>query len=1022
MAGNTEYKNRGILHGLHKVGNPSKNILMRAAVKTVLAAETTALFAKDVITNPFVGKEFHIKLERKQSSSGKFKTHIKLIRVEAPNKSHGIFHKMSEAGRFVEGDVKNGKGKKGFVRKLAHSALLTSEKGVIEAGTFAIRQTWQKLRNHSEMMDTGKAVMASITTLQTLNSGRKYLINYRKKRKNYLNLKQTYKGQKGKLKSLKKNRKSDRKELKQYRKEHRDLKKCYKVDKKSLKEWYGSNNKGFKEAKKKLRQSRKPANKVNKINVKFQKKNLKYDRKNIKNSKSLKKISKHDKNRAKVVPIAALPLVPVGAAAKQMTASAYQKVVNEVSENDFMQGLDKSYRVGKTTVRTGKKIVTKLYDKNIESKRKKLHKQENKLQGKSDKAKRKRKKKIDNSQKKFSEKAKEAAKKAAKATGKAVADFVKFAFKFFGITLTPILAIIIIISITMLLFSGASGNTGGYVLGTYNCQDKDISYAAEHYTKIAYDFNEKILRCGTDDWKNALNDFGVDTSSFEDEPNNFYFGRSRYFSGTPSYDFDTDKLAAFMCAYYYWRDDDDHIQNWAWDDSYDEILQKLFDTEYEFKSYYENRSYWKQLNNYNFYAGGGSEESYWTVYSEDFSKNRMKIRHIPEEIKAFCKDGYLHYDYNSLEILDANNDDKKTGYFIQDQRYIVQDPSGTVNYPFYSTKTVEYSDVSRYFRNGIVYYNTYGTRGAVVDINNHETLYWIRDINSSPLQYYKFVWKHGVDGRGIPIFEDRTGYYWTSDYKQIYCVVNPTDTHKWNGELEDICLVNFYKKNEWVTVCNLYYTVEKKCSFENAIKKVLQSKYSGEEYESRLEFYNLLTKETSAGIKTYGNHQLFRSPINKYMQDLIDDGNIYHGYGYDIQQWNTKHCEGLNNNHTGMDILASKGTNVYSMIDGYVNWINDDTQSISIMSSENISFWFGEDYPVEVIYANITTNLSQGDEVSEGDYIGKVTDYKHCFDNWDIQASKNYLHIEIKISYDDNFWSNSPTGVEPRFLIKREEE
>ena len=274
MAGNTEYKNRGILHGLHKVGNPSKNILMRAAVKTVLAAETTALFAKDLITNPLVGKEFHIKLERKQSSSGKFKTHIKLIRVESPiNKSHGIFHKI-EAGRFVEGDVKNGKGKKGFVRKLARSALLTSEKGVIEAGTFAIRQTWQKLRNHSEMMDTGKAVMTSITTLQTLNSGRKYLINYRKKSKNYLNLKQTYKGQKGKLKSLEKNRKSDRKELKQYRKEHRNFKKCYKVDKKSLKEWYGSNNKGFKEAKKKLRQSRKPANKVNKINVKFQKRTL----------------------------------------------------------------------------------------------------------------------------------------------------------------------------------------------------------------------------------------------------------------------------------------------------------------------------------------------------------------------------------------------------------------------------------------------------------------------------------------------------------------------------------------------------------------------------------------------------------------------------------------------------------------------------------------------------------------------------------------------------------------------------
>lgn len=178
-----EYKNRGILHKLNKVGTSHKNFILKTAVKTVLAAETTALFTKDIITNRFVGKEFHVKLERYQSKSGKFKTHIKLIRTEAPLfKPRGILHKISEFGRFVEGDVKkNGKGKKSFVRKLTRSVLLTSEKGVIEAGTFAIKQTWQKLRNHSEMMDTGKAVMASITTLQTLNSGCKYLINYRKK-------------------------------------------------------------------------------------------------------------------------------------------------------------------------------------------------------------------------------------------------------------------------------------------------------------------------------------------------------------------------------------------------------------------------------------------------------------------------------------------------------------------------------------------------------------------------------------------------------------------------------------------------------------------------------------------------------------------------------------------------------------------------------------------------------------------------------------------------------------------------
>ena len=37
-----EYKNRGVLHKLHKVGTPSKNILIKTAVKSALATENTA--------------------------------------------------------------------------------------------------------------------------------------------------------------------------------------------------------------------------------------------------------------------------------------------------------------------------------------------------------------------------------------------------------------------------------------------------------------------------------------------------------------------------------------------------------------------------------------------------------------------------------------------------------------------------------------------------------------------------------------------------------------------------------------------------------------------------------------------------------------------------------------------------------------------------------------------------------------------------------------------------------------------
>lgn len=72
-----EYKNRGVLHKLHKVGTPSKNILIKAVTKSVLITETTALITKDAITNRFSGKEFHIHFERSQHKSGKSKLMLK---------------------------------------------------------------------------------------------------------------------------------------------------------------------------------------------------------------------------------------------------------------------------------------------------------------------------------------------------------------------------------------------------------------------------------------------------------------------------------------------------------------------------------------------------------------------------------------------------------------------------------------------------------------------------------------------------------------------------------------------------------------------------------------------------------------------------------------------------------------------------------------------------------------------------------------------------------------------------------
>lgn len=1013
-----EYKNRGVLHKLHKVGTPSKNILIKAAIKSALATETTALFAKDAITNRFVGKEFHIHFERSQHKSGNFKTDVKIVRANAPlYKQKGIFHKLADSGRFFEGDVpfrkrqikyspKSKFGKVAYsatkplistskftikaAKKVVKATALTAESAVIKSGSFALNKLRQRLSYSSDTLDGGKAVLSSITAVRNLNNARKYIIRYKAGRKEYSQLKQSFKAQKLKTKKAKKSFKLQKQSYKSFKqgqkKRLKTISKAYKPTNKS-KARFKAIKKVYKPQKKGKLQKLNQKQRIQK-NIRLKKlqrkKNLSLEKKIYKNQEKFKKLLKKQKKKAKVVPIAALPLVPVAAGTKQLTASMRQKLLMSDPNNDALQAVDKSVAVVKKTVKTAKSAKRKLQNKTEPARKSKLHKQANRLQQKKQNPPKKKKYKKKKPQQTFKQKAQEAAKKAAKKTVKIAADFTKFAFKMFGILLLPILAIIFILSVLMLMFTGTAGNSS-YILGTYNAQDRYLSDSIENYTKIAYDFNQKILKCKSD-WKNGLSDFGVDTSSYKTTPKHFYFGKSTEFSQSTSYDFDPDLLAAFMCAYTYnftGDGEEESVPNWEWNNDYTEVLEKLFKTEYTFKHKYEDVSKWKQLDKYTFYGGGGPNSSYWTVYSEDFTRSQMKIRNVPSEIEQFCKDGYLHYDYNSLEVLDANDGNKKTGYYIQDQRYIIKDSSGNTNNPFYAVTTA----------------NTY-------------------------------VWEHGTNKDGSKKYEKRSEWYWTDNKQQIYCVVNPSDTAKWNSNLKDICLISFYKKNYWYEDCSLYYTIQKNCTFDQACRKLLAEKEKDsadkDKYkDARLSFYSVLSEpQNKKGTKTYGNHQMFNAPVGgKSLEKL--SGKIYNGYGYDIQTWNSEHCS-LTDCHKGVDFEAKKGAKVYAMCDGYVNWINEGENSLSIKTSNNVEFWYDDkdkNYPVEVIYVNIKTTLKQGDSVKQGQVIGEVTDYKHCWENWSNQkASKNYLHITVKIGYPpESGRKTNWKDVDPRYLIYRHE-
>lgn len=1017
-----EYKNRGVLHKLHKVGTPSKNILIKAVTKSVLITETTALITKDAITNRFSGKEFHIHFERSQHKSGKFKTDVKIVRANAPlYKQKGIFHKLADSGRFFEGDVpfrkrqikyspKSKFGKVAYsatkplistskftikaAKKVVKATALTAESAVITSSSFALNKLRQRLSYSSDTLDGGKAVLSSITAVRNLNNARKYIIRYRAERKEYSQLKQSFKAQKFKVKKAKQSFKLEKQSYKSFKqgqkKRLKTISKVYKSTNKSkarfkaIKKVYKPQKKGKLQ---KLNQKQR-IQKNTRLKKLQRKKNLSLEKKIYKNQEKFKKLLKKQKKKAKVVPIAALPLVPVAAGTKQLTASMRQKLLMSDPNNDALQAVDKSVAVVKKTVKTAKSAKRKLQNKTEPARKSKLHKQANRLQQKKQNPPKKKKYKKKKPQQTFKQKAQEAAKKAAKKTVKIAADFTKFAFKMFGILLLPILAIIFILSVLMLMFTGTAGNSS-YILGTYNAQDRYLSDSIENYTKIAYNFNQKILKCKSD-WKNGLSDFGVDTSSYKTTPKHFYFGKSTEFSQSTSYDFDPDLLAAFMCAYTYnftGDGEEESVPNWEWNNDYTEVLEKLFKTEYTFKHKYEDVSKWKQLDKYTFYGGGGPNSSYWTVYSEDFTRSQMKIRNVPSEIEQFCKDGYLHYDYNSLEVLDANDGNKKTGYYIQDQRYIIKDSSGNTNNPFYAVTTA----------------NTY-------------------------------VWEHGTNKDGSKKYEKRSEWYWTDNKQQIYCVVNPSDTAKWNSNLKDICLISFYKKNYWYEDCSLYYTVQKNCTFDQACRKLLAEKEKDsadkDKYkDARLSFYSVLSEpQNKKGTKTYGNHQMFNAPVGgKSLEKL--SGKIYNGYGYDIQTWNSEHCS-LTDCHKGVDFEAKKGAKVYAMCDGYVNWINEGEQSLSINTSQDIELWYDDKdknnkkFPFEFIYENIKTTLKQGDTVKQGQLIGEVTDYKHCWQNKsNSKASKSYLHITVKIGYPKEFpligkdWSE----VDLRYLIYRHE-
>lgn len=942
------------------------------------------------------GKEFHLKLERKPGRLIKtHHTHLKIVRADAPAfKQRGLLHKIDDLPRRIEGDkpplitkrINNMRPKSTFgksakvslkavnkARKFTTSAAwrtaLASETVALTAKDLAQNKFEQKLRYNADTIDTGKAVLASVTTVRTLNNIRKTLISHHTQKKEFKGYKLAAKSNKLKYKSAKRKFKTQKKDYKsavsarklKLKKVSRSFKRTTVIK--------GKSSGKFIVIKKKVKITRKVGKrkKLLKKELKLNKKLSKIPKKQFKNNKKLKKLTKPK----------SLVRMAVGGMVKGGIYRFSNRIAQEAQDNDFVKAGQKVVNMAKQGNQVKKSVKAHKINKS-QKRTPKLNQRQNKLRQRQTKLqrqqqiKKRNKKPKPKTKPKTSQKVAEIAKK-----------FVGFIFKFFAAVAAPLLIVIFFFTLILMIFGGGASKNSA-ILGTYYCNDYDMSRAIESYTNIAYEYNSNLIRCKSkNEWRQGLKSLKVNTDSMDDTPTKYYYGKNIVQNYEPVYDFDANKLIAFMCAYTYdFTDADDKEQSWSYDyDKFDDILQDLFDKEYSFQYKYVNGSFWQELGSYDAYPGYASDEYYYSKSSGSIIDNGKTYGYIdfgycgvPSALTSYHKSKKVYFNLSTGEILNVNKSYAKTGYYFQNCNQQVVDSMGGIIPSFYS----------------------------LIKKNNEK--FW------------------GWRGSGTKV------------YRKTQLTINGQDFN-WAISSDDVKTrfgengkqaVRFYKRDTYITDCSLYTNVKQVRSFDDAIYAVLNSKsqslYSSqtkikEDYAQRKQYYQILScqekDDDGNTATTYGLHQSFEcNPL----PGNFDNAQIYNNFGYDVVSWYNRHCQ--NTMHYGTDFSASKGTNVYSLMDGKVESIDTSNHTVVIITEKDRNIWYENDTArtFKLTYGNITlkSGLKKDSKVKLGEYIGKVDDYKHCDGN-DTKANQNYLHLGVQIKYN-LVWHD----VDPQFLIYRE--
>lgn len=914
-------------------------------------------------------KEFHIEFTRSQNADGKFVTKANIVRREREYhyKGAGLIHNIDYAMKYrVEGDIPS-------INKKLNSWQPNTAYGKIgklslKTTNFAVRDVARTAMDVGLFVETAadKSFKAAESTAGLM--ARRYAAKFQQQSSDDVTKAAVHSGRlvitatKGTISHIK--------QKKQFRLENAKAK----LMKEELKAFE------TKVYKPKLAQNKKEIA-IEKDTERLQ--TLKFENKQLRSQrKFLKKESRGQHKIAKLTKPDILLIKPVKFAAREMAASAWQRAAVADERNDFMSAIDKSVTASKSIKAAKKPKLQK-----AQQKRDKLQKSkqgtEKRLQKKESKLKNSRKAAKANSARRRrhtvsgggrSKKKRRAARQAASAASKILGGFG-------GMILFVLLIILVLFILVNSVLQAIFGNSG-WIMGTYTAQDKYLSQAEEYYTKLAFDFNETLFKVGSaDDWKSGISDFGKDTSEMDDDPQQWFWGRSVYFDYDPVYDFDRFKLWSFLCAYFYdfsSNNDDSGLKDesedegktsnigyWEYGDEVEEVIDALFKDEYRFVCKYDNTSRWEKKQTYDYYGGNfGDSFSYYKAQAPSKisgNKNytyKFKLDTRPNEIAEYLdSDGFLYLKRvdGEYRIVNPNKRWHNTGYLLQDQRFYMGD-----SVPAYTHRGGSTDDPDNFF----------------LSINGNE---------------------YSRDRR-----------FWGDD--EAWFMITPGNAQQLFPDSSDITndtwMYNVVKKYYWETDCRLYYNVNQLKSFDKVIKDTLEAMENGKE---RYGLYEMFLGTAEDSKTTRGNHITFADPLKKDLQELIDNGKIFNWYGYDMQMWKTRHCEVANegDGHYGIDILCDMHSVIYAGMDGEIDKI-DAENNLIVIRKDGYKYWYdgdgnGKNRDTKLYYYNVSakSTLSEGDKVKKGSVIGFSLPERKC-ESADNSSYSDEFYIHIKVEIDTN--------------------